>query len=309
MCGTTPDDSVSWVTKATEFCLAESEARKGHVQLRDFVIDRRKLQIMQTNKPRRQLPAYPIESVDNALALIELLRDFGALRLSDAAVELGVSRSTAHRLLAMLVYRGFAGQDAAQRYVPGPALGVAPAGMSWTAELRRLVLPHMKELSSDLDETVNLMVRAGTQVRFLATVQGSRPLRVGNRQGEVMDAHAASAGKAMLAQLEAEKVRELYVRASEISGEALCESLFAGLEQDLVSARKLGFAVNFEQTEAGTKALGVALRDGVGQVVAGLSVSIPPVRFRPAFDCGLATAVFAARERIEAELGDFVVGK
>jgi len=264
---------------------------------------------MQPNKPRRQPPAYPIESVDNALALIELLRDFGALRLSDAAVELGVSRSTAHRLLAMLVYRGFAGQDEAQRYVPGPALGVAPVGMSWTAELRRLVLPHLKVLSADLDETVNLMVRAGTHVRFLATVQGSSPLRVGDRQGEVMDAHAASAGKAMLAQLEAKTVRELYMHAAKISREEFSESLFARLEQDLVSARMLGFAVNFEQTEAGTNALGVALRDGSGHVVAGLSVSIPPVRFRKAYDGGLVAAIFAARERIETDLGDFVVGK
>lgn len=128
---------------------------------------------MQFRRYRRKQPAYPIESVDKALALLELLRDFGTLRLSDVAVELRVSRSTAHRLLAMLVYRGFAEQDASRRYIPGPALGAAPAGMSWTAELRRRVLPQLQQLSGQLDETVNLMVRAGTQVRFLATVQGS----------------------------------------------------------------------------------------------------------------------------------------
>lgn len=268
----------------------------------------RKIKVMQPKKPRRKPPAYPIESVDNALALIELLRDFGALRLSDAAVELGVSRSTAHRLLAMLVYRGFASQDAAQRYIPGPALGVAPAGMSWTAELRQRVLPQMKVLSAGLDETVNLMVRAGTQVRFLATVQGSRPLRVGDRQGEVMDAHSASAGKVILAQLGEAAVRELYVRESKISQKPLDESWFAGLKQDLLTVRNTGFAVNFEQTEAGTNALGVALCDGVGDVIAGLSVSVPPVRFRQAYDSGLVQAVFESKKNIEADLTDFIAG-
>lgn len=264
---------------------------------------------MQPNKPRRKPPAYPIESVDNALALIELLRDFGALRLSDAAVELGVSRSTAHRLLSMLVYRGFAAQDAAQRYIPGPALGVAPAGMSWTAELRKRVLPQMKILSAEIDETVNLMVRAGTQVRFLATVQGSRPLRVGDRQGEVMDAHAVSAGKAILSQLGEATVRELYVRESKIAQKPLNESWFAGLEQDLMAGRNVGFSVNFEQTEAGTNALGVALRDGAGEVIAGLSVSVPPVRFRQAYDAGLVQAVFEAKKNIESDLANFVAGQ
>ncbi|WCI07745.1 helix-turn-helix domain-containing protein [Arthrobacter sp. OVS8] len=36
--------------------------------------------------------------------------------------------STAHRLLAMLVYRGFAVQDENRRYVPGPAMGVGRPG-------------------------------------------------------------------------------------------------------------------------------------------------------------------------------------
>lgn len=261
---------------------------------------------MQIKRHRRKQPTYPIESVDNALVLIGLLRDFGSLRLSDVAMELGVSRSTAHRLLAMLVYRGFAEQDAARRYIPGPALGVAPAGMSWTAELRRRVLPRLEELSAELDETVNLMIRAGTQVRFLVTVQGSRPLRVGDRQGEVMPAQTASAGRAMLAQLGSEAVRELYLREAQINKTKFSEAWFLTLEKDLQTARRRGFAVNMEETEVGTNALGVAIRDAHGAVIAGLSVSIPPVRFRAMFEAGLPTAVFAARDLIEADLQDFV---
>ena len=92
-------------------------------------------------------PTYSIEAVDNALQLLQLLRDGGALRLKDAAGELGVAPSTAHRLLAMLVYRGFAVQDENRRYVPGPAMGVGPAGLSWTRLLRSLAQPHMELLS------------------------------------------------------------------------------------------------------------------------------------------------------------------
>jgi len=57
-------------------------------------------------KPVQKRPTYSIEAVDNALQLLQLLRDGGTLRLKDAAEELGVAPSTAHRLLAMLVYRG-----------------------------------------------------------------------------------------------------------------------------------------------------------------------------------------------------------
>src|SRR5882762_3990405 len=52
-------------------------------------------------------PAYPIASVDNALRLIRLFDDRDSLRLTDACSYLGVAHSTAHRLLAMLIYHGF----------------------------------------------------------------------------------------------------------------------------------------------------------------------------------------------------------
>src|SRR6476620_9423531 len=121
-------------------------------------------------KPVQKRPTYSIEAVDNALQLLQLLRDGGALRLKDAAEELGVAPSTAHRLLAMLVYRGCAVQDENRRYVPGPAMGVGPAGLPWTRLLRTLAQPHMELLSARPNATVNLMVRVGPKVRFLATV-------------------------------------------------------------------------------------------------------------------------------------------
>lgn len=68
-------------------------------------------------------PPYALDSVDNALRLLQMLRDVGALRLKDAAEELGTAPSTAHRLLAMLVYRGFAVQDEKRRYHRGPRWG------------------------------------------------------------------------------------------------------------------------------------------------------------------------------------------
>jgi IclR family transcriptional regulator, acetate operon repressor len=51
---------------------------------------------------------YRIEAVDRALLLIRLLNEQGSVSVSEAAAELGVAPSSAHRLLATLCYRGFA---------------------------------------------------------------------------------------------------------------------------------------------------------------------------------------------------------
>ncbi|WP_223881030.1 IclR family transcriptional regulator [Nesterenkonia ebinurensis] len=263
---------------------------------------------MVNSRTYRRPPAYPIEAVDNVLVLLEMLRDFGAVHISEAAQELAVSPSTVHRLMAMLVYRGFAEQDASRRYVPGPALGTEPVGVPWTAELRRRAQPHLDKLAEEVDEAVNLLVRVGTEVRFLTTVEGMRPLGVGDRRGAVMPARQASAGKAILAAMPDPQVEALYRCEAENRGVEYNPEQHQELISELAMVRRQGFAANFEGTEQGVSALGVALRDGSSTVVGGLTVAMPRARFGPVFESGLVPRVFRAKAQLEADLADFESG-
>ena len=221
-------------------------------------------------------PTYSIEAVDNALHLIQFVRDGGSIRLTDAAVELGVAPSTAHRLLAMLVYRGFVIQDESKRYLPGPSMGVGPAGMSWTIELRALAQPHLELLAIGLNETVNLMIRVGTMVRFLSTVEGSNILRVGDRQGTVLPAVRASGGKAMLAELDRAALDQLFRSTSaERGGELIPEVDYPHFLRELDVVRANGFAANVEGTEEGISAIGIAVHNAAGGCVGAITVAIP----------------------------------
>src|SRR3954468_18895889 len=146
-------------------------------------------------------PPYAIASVDAALLLATLLQQEGPMRITDAAERLGVSRSTAHRLLGMLVYRDFAEQLPDRRYGPGPLMRGGALPSEPVARLRELALPHLQRLVDELGETTNLMVLTGPDVRFVATVECEHVLRVGDRTGRSLPAHLTSGGKALLATL------------------------------------------------------------------------------------------------------------
>jgi IclR family transcriptional regulator, acetate operon repressor len=254
-------------------------------------------------KQLQKRPTYAIEAVDNALQLIQLLRDVGSVRLKEAAAELGVAPSTAHRLLSMLVYRGFAVQDESRRYLPGPAMGVGPTDLDWGKQLRLISQPHMELLSTRLNETVNLMIRVGTKVRFLSTVESANILRVGDRQGTVLPAVRASGGKAILAELDPAAVEDLFFTDdADASDDFVAPAGQDAFRQELASIRNNGFAANFEGTEEGISALGVALHNHAGAVVGALSVATPSSRFRSVFDGGLVKVVMAARRNIEADI-------
>src|SRR3954454_7612424 len=96
-------------------------------------------------------PDYAVDSVDRALQLIMLLQERDWLRITDAANALDVAPSTAHRLMAMLVYRGFALQDDQRRYCAGPALRADAAGSARTAA--SIARPHLEALALSVRET------------------------------------------------------------------------------------------------------------------------------------------------------------
>lgn len=254
-------------------------------------------------KPMQKKPNYFLGGVDNALHLIQHLRDVGSLRLSDAASELGVAPSTAHRLLSMLIYRGFAVQDESKRYVPGPSLGIGPAGISWTNQLRRIAAPHLELLAARTRETVSLTIRVGAKVRFLSTVEGDNILRVGDRQGMVLPATLASGGKAMLAELDDSMLEQLFRSSNAgIGGDELDPLAFGTLGRELETIRRNGFAANPEGTEQGVSAVGIALHDHHGRSVGAISVACPTSRFQAAISAGLVNSLRESCVRTETDI-------
>ncbi|WP_262286316.1 IclR family transcriptional regulator [Micromonospora sp. MA102] len=255
------------------------------------------------NQRLQDKPSYAIESVDNALRLLQVIRDEGSIRVKQAATELGVAQSTAHRLLSMLVYRGFAAQDESRAYVPGPSLGVGPARYQWTHDLRVVSEPHMQALSRELGETVNLMIRVGTVVRFLLTIEGPQMLRVGDRQGAVVPASAASGGKALLATLDNAILERLYRNESTALAEGMMKPAeFTRFIKKIELVRLNGYAINFEETEAGVAAIGMVVRGASGNAIGAISLGIPTSRFRKLLRTNLVSRVSLARDGIERDL-------
>jgi IclR family transcriptional regulator, acetate operon repressor len=239
-------------------------------------------------------PAYAIASVDSALLLATLLQQEGPMRVTDAADRLGVSASTAHRLLGMLVYRDFAEQLPDRRYGPGPLMRGGSLPQEPVARLREAALPHLRRLVDELGETANLMVLAGADVRFVATVECDQILRVGDRTGRTLPAHQSSGGKAVLAAL---GPAELGAVLDDLDDDAV-----ARLQPELRTVHRRGYAVNDQETEAGLAAVGVAVPTGDAGPPAAISLAMPSVRFSRGALPAWGAALTAAAAAIAGEL-------
>jgi IclR family transcriptional regulator, acetate operon repressor len=239
----------------------------------------------------RNKPAYPLQSVDSALRLAQMLQAGGPIRLSDVAAEFKIGVSTAHRLLSALVYRGFAEQLPDRRYGPGMALRPMPVLDKTVSELRQRSYRAMTNLVEAVGESVNLVVLADMEVYFVATVECTRVLRVGER----LPAHLTSGGKAILS-----KMADSEIDRYRNFGDAQ----FERLKRELLIARRDGYASNHQDTERGLTAIGVALEPLPGSIHAAICVAMPTVRFRRTMLEPCVAALRDTAHAIEASVDD-----
>ena len=244
-------------------------------------------------------PQYPIESVDNALRVLLLLGEKPKLRLTDVSQYLGVASSTAHRLLAMLQYRGFVRQDAATRgYVPGPTLDNLAFGLLRRLDVRTRARPVLERLVADLQETVHLGRLEGASVHFIDSIESPRAVRVGSRLGRSMPAHCTSNGKAMLATLSDPELAALYPdeELPQLTPESL--GTRTALLADLARVRERGYATSQEESEDGVSSVGVALQTPRSPRLA-LTVSAPVGRMSEATRAVVRERLTEAAEELD----------
>ena len=243
----------------------------------------------------RKVPGSPIASVDNALTLLSLFRERDRLRVSDVAEALGASRSTAHRLLAMLEYHRFAQQDPATKaYLPGPALIEIGLSALGSMDIRTIARPLLERLCDEVHETVHLVLLQDASVMFLDSVETSRSLRIGSRLGRLMPAHCTAAGKAILAQLPPAELERLHPdgHLERLTGRSL--TTMAELAAELEAVRDRGYAVNFGESEDDVAAVAVA----VPLQTAAITVSAPITRLAEADAPQIAAAAARAAEEL-----------
>jgi len=237
----------------------------------------------------------PVASVDNALQILLLLSERQCLRVVDVAAELGVARSTAHRLLTALQQREFAVQDARKAYRPGPVLVRIGLSRTANADLRAALHPFLERLNREVNETCHLVVLEGNGARFIDCVESSQVLRTGSRLGMLLPAHTNSAGKALLAELPSQVFLSLYPRG-------VPSPLGAGiaarkaLQRQLAEIRRLGYATNYEESAQGVTAVGACVRDAAGKAVAAVAIACPSARCPRRRVPELAQALLAACE-------------
>ncbi|WP_139007019.1 IclR family transcriptional regulator [Arthrobacter crystallopoietes] len=242
-------------------------------------------------------PNYPISSVGNALRLLLALKDQRRLRLSDAAREIGVSTSTAHRLLAMMQSFDFVRQEKESKtYMLGPVFLDVGLKAVKNMDIRSLARPILTDLAARLDETVHLAVLEGVNVRYVFSVEGERQLRVADRTGQVLPAHSSAMGRALLSDLPTHRLNEVLQDLTARDHSLDLDSLMEELDR----IRNTGYAINARPDDV--TSLAMTVQDPDGRTIAAINAAGPSSRMTKQGQKQIARHMHAAAAQIEEAL-------
>ncbi|MFC3996583.1 IclR family transcriptional regulator [Nocardiopsis sediminis] len=252
-----------------------------------------------TSRGAAERPRAGTQSVDRAIAILRCFEHAPSLTPTQVAHRLGLTVSTAHRLMRALHGTGLLGRDPA---TDGYHLGVTAAVLGRLA-LERLgttvMQPVLEELRDTTGESVTLGVRSGDEVAVLVQLPSVHPLRYDQQPGARNPIHVCSMGKTLMAFGDpAIAAPEPYTRYTDTT-----ITRRAALDAELARVRERGYAVSDQERVIGVRAIAAPVRDRSGHTFAAVALQVPTVRFGDDRLTELAAAVTSAAARLSDTAG------
>ena len=245
---------------------------------------------------------YIVPALERGLRMLsEFSRETRTIGAPEFARRLGLPRSTVFRLLSTLESLGFV-----ERSGNDYRLGVAVLRLGFeyinSLELTELGQPVLQRLCDDIRYPVNLVMRDGRSIVYVAKVTPPTPFASAVRIGTRLPAHATVLGRILLEDLTLPELRALYpedhLEVYSGSTPKTVLELFDMVQVD----RQRGYVLGEGFYESSISTIAAPVRDETGHIIAALGATIPSGHIHPERIDGLVQRVRAAADELSGLL-------
>jgi DNA-binding IclR family transcriptional regulator len=259
-----------------------------------------------TRKPKSD---YAIQTVTNALRLLDVFRRQDEIGVADLARELDLHKNNVFRLLATMEECGYIEQSpSSDKYRLGIAIHALGQAFTRSRPLLARALPILENLRKEIGETVHLAIRDDFEVVHLLGLAPEREISTAVRTGRRLPVHCTALGKVLLGCSPERAWREFDEKVAKRG------KLVRYTERTIEDSDKFfehlrtvaghGYALDFSELEDGLACAAAPVFGGEGELLAALSVSAPLFRVGEEAILGdLRKTVVLAAESLSEALG------
>ena len=226
-------------------------------------------------KPDAMESPYYLNSVGNALRVLDELSGHEAMTAAEVGKALGIGKATTFRLLYTLEVCGWVEKHSDLRYSLSAKFieyGSLVLGRKDLVSVARPVLDRLRDQTKLSSHLVVLDPEDGW-ITFLYKAASRTGLQSASTAGSRMVAYRCGTGKVLLAALDAVTLGHL---AGSYSYQRFTENTILSAEallRELQEVRRDGFAEDREESELGLTCLAMPIHDASGKTCAAISIS------------------------------------
>jgi IclR family transcriptional regulator, pca regulon regulatory protein len=208
---------------------------------------------------------------------LEVLRSFRPGRrvstLSEIAADTGLARPTVRRMLKTLEALGYV-RTADRGFVLAPR--VLELGMTYinSLDMWDVARPHMEKLVRQTNESTSMAQLDEEDIVYVARVAVPKIVTLSVTIGTRFPAYATSMGKVLLAAQDLNDLDYVLAEPSRSGITPKWQPTMSELIQELREVRTKGWALADQDLAPGIRSIAAGVRDGDGQVVAAINVTV-----------------------------------
>lgn len=247
----------------------------------------------------------PIQVAERIFAAIEYLAQNGPQGLMELSKELGLNKSTVHRILTSLTYMDYVKQDPETlKYSLSFKFCRISNQILGQNNIISLARPYLKELSELTGETVHMVQIEGTNAVYIDKVEAARnTVRLVSMVGKSIPLYCSGVGKALLADMKDEKIREIWEKSEIRKLTEYTVTDFDEFMKLIAGIRERGYSMDNEENELGVRCVAAAIKNYKGKSGYALSVSAPKDRMDDGRVAEYSRYILEAKEKIQKEMG------
>lgn len=246
-----------------------------------------------------------VQSVDRTLSILELMADYDdGLGITELSKKVGLHKSTVHRLLATLIYKGYVIQDhQTNRYRLTLKIFELGNKIVEDMDILKASKSHTESLMKSVNEVVHLVIRDDDHIIYIDKVEANNTIRMASNIGRRSPLYSTSVGKAILAHLDDEEVLEIWRNSDVKKFTDKTITDYDLFRNELEKVRLKGYAEDDEENELGVRCIGAPVFNYRGKVEGAISISGPTLRVTKGKVEEIADVVKKYANLISKELG------
>jgi DNA-binding IclR family transcriptional regulator len=221
------------------------------------------------------VPDTKVQSLDRTFNILEVLaHEPNGLTLAEISAKVGLPRSTAFRLLSVLLQREYVRKASeTNRYRLGPGFIELSSNYLNSLELKTESAPFMRELASALGTVVFLARRQGDMMVYIDKQEQFTSLRKYAIIGEQRPIYCTALGKALILDMDDEEIRSLLSNTTLRKFGPHTHTDVGSLIEDIHHSKARGWTYDNEEAEPGINCVAAPIRDYRGHIISSISTS------------------------------------